>query len=285
MAYPFVQAYHDYGRRRGPVLAFVVHMAEGGGTVGYLAKAQSRGVSVHYVIEYSGRIVQMLREDHASGSIDPTKIRTTNGPAPYGAAVRRQVMRSWDSDPNSVVISLEIEGFAKDGPNVSQLQALSRLVDDVRSRSPAIGLLGHRDFADYKACPGARIPWTILGGHGPASEADMAALYFQRSGPGRFTVPAGVSVRGWRPTASGWAVDRTWSARDTPSTAHYSAHLVTSADSPPTSVLFVDSGFFAGTYVSTADVIGETPDPPDAQGDCEAAIAADRATARIVWGD
>lgn len=281
-SYPFVQAYHDYGRRRGPVLAFVVHMAEGGGTVGYLSRDASRGVSVHYVIEYSGRIVQMLREDHASGSIDPTKLRTTNGPAPYGATVRRSVMRGWDSDPNSAVISLEIEGFAKDGPNAKQLIALGRLVADVRSRYPGIGLLGHRDFADYKACPGAKIPWAQLGGHGPATGGDMPALYFQRSGPGRFTVPAGVNVRGWRPTSSGWVVDRTWTARDQPSTAHYAAHLATGADSPPTSVLLADSGFFAGSYVSTADVIDETPDTAP-QGDCAEAIAADRATARIVY--
>lgn len=172
MAYPFVQAFHDYGRRQGPVKAFVVHMAEGGGTVGYLARDQSRGVSVHYVIEYSGRIVQMLLESHASGSINPRDLRTTDGPEPYGATVRREVMGAWDRDPNSAVISLEIEGFARVGPNDDQRAALVRLVGDVRSRYPTMGLLGHRDFADYKACPGARIPWALLGGHGPATTED-----------------------------------------------------------------------------------------------------------------
>lgn len=169
MTYTFVQAYHDYGLRKGPVKAFVVHMAEGGGTVGYLSRDASRGVSVHYVIEYSGRIVQMLREDHASGSINPGLLRTTEGPAPYGAKVRKLVMGSWDSDPNAAVISLEIEGFAAAGPNDDQRRALLHLVTDVRSRFPKMGLLGHRDFADYKACPGGKIPWSILGGHGPAS--------------------------------------------------------------------------------------------------------------------
>jgi N-acetylmuramoyl-L-alanine amidase-like protein len=170
VTYAFVAAYHDYGIRKGPVKAFVVHMAEGGGTVGYLSRDAARGVSVHYVIEYSGRIVQMLLETHASGSIDPTKLRTTEGPEPYGATVRRQVMGEWDSNPNAAVISLEMEGFAAAGPNDEQRAALLRLVSDVRSRYPAMGLLGHRDFADYKACPGGKIPWTILGGHGTGGQ-------------------------------------------------------------------------------------------------------------------
>jgi hypothetical protein len=171
MSYPFVQAANDYGPRKGPVRAFVVHMAEGGGTVGFLSRPNTRGVSVHYVIEYSGRIVQMLREDRASGSINPRDLRKTEGPDPYGATVRKAVMGSWDLDPNSAVISLEIEGFAAAGPNDPQMAALWHLVDDVRSRYPTMGLLGHRDFQDYKACPGGHIPWSILGGHGLAGEA------------------------------------------------------------------------------------------------------------------
>ena len=172
MSYVFVPAFHRYGIRRGPVKAFVVHMAEGGGTVGFLSRPNANGVSVHYVIEYSGRIVQMLHEREASGSINPNDLRTTEGPEPYGAKVRREVMDEWDRDPNSAVISLEIEGFARTGPNADQQRALARLVDDVRTRFPGMGLLGHRDFQDYKACPGSHIPWSSLGGHGPAGQED-----------------------------------------------------------------------------------------------------------------
>jgi hypothetical protein len=178
--YPFVQAYHDYGRRRGPVLGFVVHMAEGGGTVGYLSRPNPNGVSVHYVIERNGRIVQMLREDHAGGHIDPTKIRVTDGPAPYGATAARAVLGAWHRDPNSATIAVEVEGYALAGPSPVQVTALDALVDDVRGRYPSIGLLGHRDFQSYKRCPGARIPWALLGGHGPAG-GDMPGL---RTRPG-----------------------------------------------------------------------------------------------------
>jgi hypothetical protein len=169
VAYPFVQAAHDYGVRQGPAMAFVVHMAEGGGTVGFLSRPNDRGVSVHYVIEYTGRIVQMLLESHASGSINPNDLRTGDDPAVYGATIRKAVMGAWDDNPNAAVITVELEGFAAAGPNAAQHGSLRTLVADVRSRNPRMGLLGHRDFQDYKACPGKLIHWAELGGHGEAS--------------------------------------------------------------------------------------------------------------------
>lgn len=166
MTYPWVAASLDYGPRKGPVKAFVVHMAEGGGTVGFLSRPNERGVSVHYVVEYTGRIVQMVLEGDASGSINPGDLRTTDDAVTFGASVRKAVMGAWDYDPNSAVISVECEGFAKDGLNDRQKTALRVLIEDVRSRFPKMGLLGHRDFQDYKPCPGKLIPWTTFGGHG-----------------------------------------------------------------------------------------------------------------------
>lgn len=166
MTYPFVAASAQYGTRKGPVKAFVVHLAEGGGTVGFLSRPNPRNVSVHYVIEYTGRIVQMVRESEATGSINPNELRTTDDPTTFGATVRKAVMGEWDRDPNSAAITVEIEGFAATGPNTAQHGSLRTLVADVRSRHPSMGLLGHRDFQDYKACPGKLIHWSELGGHG-----------------------------------------------------------------------------------------------------------------------
>jgi N-acetyl-anhydromuramyl-L-alanine amidase AmpD len=179
--YPFIQAAFDgYGRRIAPALALVVHMAEGGGTVGYLSRDPKRGVSVHFVIEYSGRIVQMMRLDRISGSINPTTLRV-NDDVPfvgyngeivrYGAVVRKMVLGKWDSNPNQAVITLEIEGYARRGPNIKQRVALRHLTIDVLDREPTIkGVLGHRDFQNVKACPGRFIPWanmavTVGAGH------------------------------------------------------------------------------------------------------------------------
>lgn len=196
MSYPYVAAYHDYGPRKGPALAFVVHMAEGGGTVGFLSRANARGVSVHYVIEYSGRIVQMLSEDHASGSIDPTLLRTTDDPDHlFGVTAARAALGAWWRDPNSAVISLEIEGFAGAGPAAVQLAALAKLAADVRSRHAGIGMLGHRDFAEYKACPGRHIDWPALGGHGPSGKVpDVTDIDVARVDPVILDVPAGAKI-------------------------------------------------------------------------------------------
>jgi hypothetical protein len=197
VTYPFVPAFHDYGIAKGPRKAFVIHMAEGGGTVGYLSRRNPNGVSVHYVIERSGRIVQMLLESHAGGHVNPADIRTTEGPPPYGAKVRKEVMGTWDRDPNSATLAVEIEGFAKDGPNPDQELALIRLTDDIRTRHPDIGLLGHRDFQDYKACPGVHIDWASIGGHGPAQELDMPGLDLRPIGTlvaGTVDIPNGTEV-------------------------------------------------------------------------------------------
>jgi hypothetical protein len=183
MAYPFVSSYHDYGPRdvRIKPLHPVVHMAEGGGTVGYLSRKNPNGVSVHYVVEYSGRVVQMLREDHVNGSINPRDIRTTDDPpytfgdetVRYGASAARAALGIWWDDPNRATIGIEIEGFAKDGPNRDQSVALVKLIRDIHSRHPDAHNLAHRDFADYKGCPGKRIDWPSLGGHGTTGKGDM----------------------------------------------------------------------------------------------------------------
>lgn len=272
MTYPFIQAYNDYGLRRGPVQAFVVHMAEGGGTVGYLSRSQPRGVSVHYVIEYSGRIVQMLLESHASGSINPNDLRTTEGPAPYGATVRRDVMGAWDADPNAAVISLEMEGFATDGPNDSQVAALRALVSDVRSRYPSMGLLGHRDFQDYKACPGPHIPWAALGGHGQGSEADMAISTrgLVLTSDHAVTLPVGTVI--FAQSADGAEV-----------LGHEGGqvdYFGTPADGWKAVRVDLGQGSLIGYTRTAATVYAKAPAPP---ADCADAIAADRLLARITY--
>jgi len=202
--YPYVRSAIDLGPARGPRLAFVVHMAEGGGTVGYLSRPNPNDVSVHYVIEYSGRIVRMLGEDRMHTSIRTSTVRTTddiNGP--YGAAAALSVLGPWARTittlgPNHASIAVEIEGFAGHGPNAGQAAALTRLYNDLRTRYPTIRSLGHRDFAVYKACPGAYIDWASIGGHG--SEEDILR--------GLETVPAPQLVSGVARMAVGAEVIR-----------------------------------------------------------------------------
>jgi N-acetyl-anhydromuramyl-L-alanine amidase AmpD len=195
MSYRFVQAAVDDGRARGPRLALVVHMAQGGGTVEFLSKPNRDGVSVHYVIRYTGEIVQMLDESHMHTSIRTSAIRTTEDPDGfYGRTEVVLAMGTWADTrltlgPNHASLAVEIEGFAADGPNKAQQDSLERLVTDIRTRFPAIALLGHRDFQDYKACPGHLIPWDRLGGHG---KGDMGLhITYATTGPvtGSLVIP------------------------------------------------------------------------------------------------
>ena len=172
MTYRFVAAPDNWPRNGVSVKAIAIHHAEGGGTVSWLTHPD--GNSSHYVVEYDGEVVQMVREDRAAGSINPTLVRTDDDPpftfegetVTYGVTANRAALGGDWRNPNAAVIAIEIEGFAKDGPNDKQRAALQSLVADIRSRHPAIPALGHRDFQDYKACPGKRIPWLDYGGHG-----------------------------------------------------------------------------------------------------------------------
>ena len=198
MSYPFVQSAADLAAAKGPRLAVVWHFAEGGGTVGFLSRPNRHGVSVHYVIEYSGRIVQMLSEARMHTSLRTSNIRTTNDtpyswrgtPVRYGASAARAAMGDWASTgktlgPNHASISVEVEGFARDGPNGSQEGAMARLWADVKSRHPKVRSLGHRDFASYKACPGKLLPWEEVGGHASSEEATVRNFALLYDGDGR----------------------------------------------------------------------------------------------------
>jgi hypothetical protein len=159
-------------------------MAEGGGTVGFLSRPNTHGVSVHFVIERSGRIVQMLNLSHMHTSIRITQpggahaIRHTDDEdGVYGQTAAVGVMGAWadvhaSSGPNHASIAVECEGFAAEGPNSDQAAALGRLWADLKTRYPGIRSLGHRDFNSYKACPGKKVPWNLIGGHGTVSAGD-----------------------------------------------------------------------------------------------------------------
>lgn len=166
----------EHGPRNASVMGITIHMAEGGGTVSWLTRAD--GNSSHYVVEYSGRITQMVVEDHWAGSINPNLIRKDND-APYTflgeritygrAAALSALGLTAANNPNRYVIAIEVEGFAADGPNEKQNASLLRLVKDIRSRHGNLPCLGHRDFQNYKRCPGHKVRWADYGGHAVGS--------------------------------------------------------------------------------------------------------------------
>lgn len=124
--------------------------------------------------------------------------------------------------------------------------------------------------AYFRGLAGAQ---ALIAKAGGLTRSDMA-MYERRPVTGRFTIPAGRSVKGYRPVATGWEVAKTWAAQPTPSSAPFDGHYVRMAGATvPASLLLATAGFFDGLYVSTAEVT-EAFDPdatPYSQADVDAA--------------
>lgn len=170
LPYRYRPAAHNYGSRSVPAQGIVFHMAEGCNVTGYLAGDNVlRGVSAHFTIEADGEVVQMLPLGDVSGSLNPRDVRTsTDANGNYG----RRFTRYYDPDiltgnANHRTISVEMAGRAgqpwscgelgpfRPGINDAQLESAKELVQRLRDRyKRPIGVNVHRDFADYKSCPG-----------------------------------------------------------------------------------------------------------------------------------
>ena len=142
MAYPFVAAPDHWPRGGVPVRAIAIHHAEGGGTVSWLTRNDD-----DKPFTFMGEVIV------------------------YGVTANKAALGEYWRNPNAAVIAIEVEGFAAEGPNAAQRISLGRLVVDIRTRHD-VPALGHRDWQNYKACPGRKIPWVDYGGHGNAGPGD-----------------------------------------------------------------------------------------------------------------
>lgn len=181
MAYPFVAAKHYTRGAMDQPRAILWHMAEGYGTVGYFTRTE-RDVSSHYVVERTGRIVQMVRHDDASHSahwqFDADKSDASSCGGLYDPDVAISVLGDGWRDLNRYSIAVEVEGYRADGPNAAQRAAIIELAYTLRIQERTLrGNIGHRDVQDYKACPGCRFPWGTIGGHGRFMEGDDVPIY------------------------------------------------------------------------------------------------------------
>jgi hypothetical protein len=158
-------------RKPADIRGFMVHMAEGINVAAYLGRRPRRNVSVQYTVEIDGDIVAMVPELRVAGSMNPDALRKGNDKGGYyGRSHLDFALKGGVTNPNKYVISIEVAGRHKDGPNEKQIASLVALFKDCRKRYPKIIPLGHRDQQDVKPCPGKtagmRKAFHLMGGHG-----------------------------------------------------------------------------------------------------------------------
>jgi hypothetical protein len=284
----WVAAPDHWSRLNTPIRAIVIHMAEGGNTVSWLTRDDNN--SSHYVVEYDGEIVQMVNEARAAGSLKASSLRTTNDPpftylgerVIYGATAAKAALGAFWSNPNAAVIAIEVEGFASTGPNGKQRASLDRLVADIRSRRGPIPVLGHRDFQNYKACPGKHIPWPDYGGHAVrTAEEDIIVappLIVTKPEP----APGWATILPGDPHAAIQIADRDlfWLLPGTRVRVAFKGVLETPWAGHPSGVVYGIGDQLA--VLLKEDVVFD-PDPVLTQADIDAAVTADRAKARITY--
>ena len=204
----FVHSSQDvWGKRKTVATGFLIHMAEGFNVWAYLAGDNvARGVSVHFTVERDGEIVQMLELDTVSGSVNPDTIRLDNDDnGMYGFTHNKFVLGNWWNNPNHAIITVEVGGFAEDGPNEEQVSSLVKLFDYLKNRYPGIVPLAHRDMQNVKPCPGItmyRTGFKAMGGHGkdykviPDQETGdgMIIATFNRESAKIVTLPSGTGI-------------------------------------------------------------------------------------------
>ena len=144
------------------------HMAQGGGADTWLTRqdgAQGNNSS-HIVVKYSGAIRQIVSLEDAAWSLHIDRPDgPPDGPLDDGLfsldAAQRVLGTAW-RNPNAYGIAIEIEGYAETGPNEAQKVTMVALAKYLERLFPRLKHLGHRDFQDYKRCPGIHIFNEIL---------------------------------------------------------------------------------------------------------------------------
>lgn len=263
--------------------AILWHMAEGAGTVQWLAVSVPSANSAHFVIELSGRIVQMVRLGDASHSahvsIDPDDADASTCGGLYSDDVAKAVLGAdgW-ADINRYVVAVEVEGFRAQGPNADQRIAIVTLYEYLRATLPTLrGNLGHRDVQDYKSCPGCLFPWDSIAGHGRFDDMGLGTTLAAPLTTGKVGIP------------------RNADAIRVSDGRHYTVPMDVSRDgvacrltaplSGPGYLVDLDGDRLH--FVRAASVVfTPTPVPADDCADeIAAAISADRAKARIVYSE
>jgi len=267
--------------------AIVWHFAQGGGTDSWLLHPTGDNSS-HIVLKYSGAIRQMVDFADAAHSLHISRPDGPPGTGDYGIfsldAAQAALGDGW-RDPNTQIITIEVEGFASSGANADQLETIPRLARWLEEQFPRAVHLGHRDFQNYKPCPGPTLFRGLLPHGGRLTTGQENELIFIETERlpygGRYVIPANKEVIGIKiDRATGAITKKVWAPRATASSASYDATITTNATRGNPYIRATD-GYFAGWLISAGQV-DEVPNPapqptdttPFTQADLDAAVAA-----------
>lgn len=300
MAYRYVQGL-DYGPRKG-TLGISLHMSEGfDGLPNFLAQhsgetrsewvSRVSGVSCHVAILSTGEIVQMLGWDRACGNLNPADRAGEYGY--YGGSYLRAVLGEHWPDPNAWTVSAELAGFRATGPTQAQVQATIKWGLEMRARFPTIrGATGHHDQSP-KACPGTtpaiKAIFEGLGGHGlfAGDDVKFIQLPLPDAKPQNLRLPAGTQLYGLDGSLVVKTSGTAGTTRDWPLEGTADGHAGTWVIRVPTKAVYPSGATIptllvarTGTLIDAPVVV---PPPEDCADEVVAAIAADRAKAKVTW--
>lgn len=175
---PFKQATAYTKNAIVEVRAIAWHFAEGGGTDTWLTRADGAAGnnSCHVVIKYDGSIRQIVDFTDASHSLHlSTGPRQTEDYDIFSFKNVEKALGAGASDPNRYIIAVEIEGYRKTGPNITQIRTIQYLAQYFEDKYSKAVHLGHGDFQD-KPCPGKILFETLPHTSRFDSEEDVAGL-------------------------------------------------------------------------------------------------------------
>ena len=300
-------------RRVKPIALMCVHITgnsklpSAAGERSYANRAGSNGPSAHDYIDRDGGVVHAINTSYAAWSNGD--VQSPMADRPGVQAVLNFMKRGYNAN-EAYFREVECVGYGTANPVTdAQLRAVAELVaaDAAVTGLPisreTVHTHAYLNSVNRPSCafqPAVReqsldrivaMAQLIAGGtsHGPSQEPDMAVITVTELpfGGGTFTIPANTAASGIKLDAKGAIASRAdWPTRPTPSSAHYDATVDLSAlgirGNP---FIRVIDGTLAGTYVSTVGLV-LTPNAAPAASDAaiQAAIAADRAKARIVYG-
>lgn len=196
---PYWQAKYYTPNGIREVRAIVWHFAQGGGTDSWL-RNPSNNNSSHLVLKYTGAVRQMVDFDDASHSLHLSYDDDPYDASSYGIFSLTYARTALGStallDPNRYIIAIEVEGFYATGPNADQRRVIPILARYLEGLFPKAVHLGHRDFQDYKPCPGPTLFTNLLPHHGrlTTSEVDMAQAPITDQNPGIIDLNTGATL-------------------------------------------------------------------------------------------